>query len=110
MSLPIDTNKVWFLVSTPPEPVIDWDTGEQALNGEGAGYFRVELVAMALGSRAEIIKVTVAGEPVGLSRRTPVIVTGLRALAWPDKAHRTAGIVYVADRIERDKAPGSWPS
>ena len=102
MNLPIDTEKVRFLVSRPPMPVMDWDTGQHALSPAGLGYFKVELVAMTDGSGAEVIKVKVAGEPRGLSQHLAVKVTGLQAHAWMNKERASSGIAYLADCIEPD--------
>ena len=65
-------------------------------------YFHVELVAMADGSGAEVIKVRVPGEPQGLIQHSPVKVTGLRAKPWVNKERGSAGVAYVADCIEAD--------
>jgi hypothetical protein len=102
MNLPIDTDKVRFLVSRPPQPVMDWNSGQAALSPEGLCYFHVELVAMADGSGAEVIRVRVAGEPRGLSPHALVKITGLRARPWVNQERRTSGIAYLADRIEVD--------
>jgi hypothetical protein len=102
MKLPIDTEKVRFLVSRLPMPVMDWDTGQRALSPEGLGYFKVELVAMTEGAGAEVIKVKVAGEPSGLSPQLAVKVTGLQAHAWMNKERASSGITYLADCIEPD--------
>jgi hypothetical protein len=102
MKLPIDTQKVRFLVSRPPKPVTDWDSGQHAVNPEGLGYFHVELVAMADGCGAEVIKVRVAGEPQGLIQHSLVKVTRLRAKPWVNKERGSCGVAYLADRIEAD--------
>jgi hypothetical protein len=102
MNLPIDTQKVRFLVSRPPKPVTDWDSGQHAVNSEGLPYFHVELVAMADGSGAEVIKVRVPGEPQGLIQHSLVKVTGLRAKPWVNKERGSAGVAYFADRIETE--------
>jgi hypothetical protein len=102
MNLPIDTQRVRFLVSRPPKPVTDWDSGQQAVNPQGLGYFHVELVVMADGSGAEVIRVRVPGEPQGLIQHSLVKVTRLRAKPWVNKEQGSAGVAYLADRIEAD--------
>jgi len=102
MNLPIDTQKVRFLVSRPPKLVMDWDSGQHAVNPEGLRYFHVELVAMPDDAGAEVIKVRVPGEPQGLKRHSLVKVTGLRAKPWVNKERGTSGVAYLADRIEAD--------
>jgi hypothetical protein len=102
MNLPIDTQKVRFLVSRPPKPVMDWDSGRAVVNSEGLSYFHVELVAMTDGSGAEVIKVRVAGEPQGLIPHLLVKVTGLRAKAWVNRERASSGVAYLADRIEAE--------
>jgi hypothetical protein len=104
MNLPIDTQKVRFLLSRQPKPVMDWDSAQHALSPEGLCYFSVELVAMADGSGAEVIKVRVAGEPQGLNLHSLVRVTGLRARPWVNRQRGISGVAYLADRIEVDTA------
>jgi hypothetical protein len=104
MKLPIDTEKVRFLVSTPPTPVIDPESDTHAVSARGVPLYDIELVAMADRSSAEVITLMVAGEPEGLVQHMSVKVFGLRANAWSDKVERTSGISWWADGVEPDTA------
>jgi hypothetical protein len=107
MILPIDTQKVRFIVSRLPKLVMDWDSSQAALSLEGLCYFHVELVAMADGCGAEVIKVRVAGEPQELRPRMLVKVTGLRVTPWVNKERRSSGC-RVPRGPYRARCDGTW--
>jgi hypothetical protein len=96
VNLPIDTEKVRFLVSMPPTPVIDRKTDRQAISREGVPLFHVEVVAFPDGSGAEVIRLKIAGEPADLVQHQPARVIGLRAKIWSNKKHTS----WLADRVE----------
>lgn len=62
MKLPIDTSSMQFIGVLAPEQVLDFETKAPKTDNNGEVLWAVQVAAMAQDS-AEIIKVTVAGEP-----------------------------------------------
>jgi len=97
MRLPIDTSAMTFLCATPPVAVVDFESRRQKADTEtGELLYAVQLVALA-GDGAEIVKVTIAGEPK-LTSGTPVRVSGLTANYWA--MGDRSGLSFRAAKVE----------
>ena len=102
MRLPIDTSAMTFLCATPPVAVVDFESRRQKADTEtGELLYAVQLVALA-GDGAEIVKVTVAGEPK-LTSGAPVTVSGLTANYWA--MGDRSGLSFRAAKVEPVTAP-----
>jgi hypothetical protein len=100
MELQLVTDQVRFMVSMPPEPKVDRETGAQRFDRATAlPLWLVQLVAKdAKGS--EVISVTVAAqEPPKVSPDDVVTVTRLVAIPWVSGDR--ARIAYRAESIAR---------
>lgn len=102
MKLKIDTAGVSFICTRAPEQRVAFDTGQPRIDREtGQPLWQVQLMALDV-SGAEIIPVTVAGEP-GVSVAQPVQVDGLIAVPWNQDGR--SGVAYRADVIRASGAP-----
>jgi hypothetical protein len=77
MRLPIDTVAVQFMAACPAEPVLDFETKAPRLDGSSQSLYGVHLFAISPDNYD-----TLAGEPKGITKFTPVKVTNLIASAW----------------------------
>lgn len=84
IGLSIDTTKFtgMFCVTEPEARVANRETGQLKKDREsGQTLYQVGVCVMA-GTQAEVITVSVPGEPKGLTRGTPVQVRDLVATPW----------------------------
>jgi hypothetical protein len=102
MKLKIDTIGVSFVCTRAPEQRVAFDTGQPRIDREtGQPLWQVQLMALD-GSGAEVIAVTVAGDP-RVAVAQPVQVEGLVALPWNQDGR--SGVAYRADAIRASGAP-----
>jgi hypothetical protein len=102
MKLKIDTIGVSFVCTRAPEQRLAFDTGQPRIDREtGQPLWQVQLMALD-GSGAEVIAVTVAGDP-RVAVAQPVQVEGLVALPWNQDGR--SGVAYRADAIRASGAP-----
>jgi hypothetical protein len=102
MKLKIDTTGVSFVCTRAPEQRVAFDTGQPRIDREtGQPLWQAQLMALD-GSGAEVIAVTVAGDP-RVAVAQPVQVEGLVALPWNQDGRR--GVAYRADAIRASGAP-----
>ncbi|MEE6167681.1 MULTISPECIES: SCO3933 family regulatory protein [unclassified Mycolicibacterium] len=102
MKLKIDTIGVSFVCTRSPEQRLAFDTGQPRIDREtGQPLWQVQLMALD-GSGAEVIAVTVAGDPQ-VAVAQPVQVEGLVALPWNQDGR--SGVAYRADAIRAAGAP-----
>ncbi|HWK25133.1 MAG TPA: hypothetical protein VNS09_01130 [Solirubrobacter sp.] len=86
MRLPIDTSRLQFLVVAEAERLLKFEKGKPReasaprVDENGEVLSRVQVVALGDGE-AEIIRVTVAGDP-GVKQGEMVRVEGMTAQAW----------------------------
>jgi hypothetical protein len=96
LRLPIDTSGMMFMGALPPEPVTDFDSKAPKTDANGELLYAVQVVALT-GDGAEVIKVTVPGEP----NVTPGAVLRLDGLvASPWSMGERSGVSFRATRIE----------
>jgi hypothetical protein len=102
MKLKIDTIGVSFVCTRAPEQRLAFDTGQPRIDREtGQPLWQVQLMALD-GSGAEVIAVTVAGDP-RVTVAQPVQVDGLVALPWNQDGR--SGVAYRADAIRASGSP-----
>jgi hypothetical protein len=102
MKLKIDTTGVSFVCTRAPEQRVAFDTGQPRIDREtGQPLWQAQLMALD-GSGAEVIAVTVAGDP-RVAVAQPVQVEGLVALPWNQDGR--SGVAYRADAIRASGAP-----
>jgi len=102
MKLKIDTIGVSFVCTRTPEQRLAFDTGQPRIDREtGQPLWQVQLMALD-GSGAEVIAVTVAGDP-RVEVAQPLQVDGLVALPWNQEGR--SGVAYRADAIRASGAP-----
>jgi hypothetical protein len=113
MRLPIDTSRLQFLVVSEAERLLKFDADKPRdawaprVDENGEVLNRVQVVALGDGE-AEIIRVTVAGDP-GVKQGEMVRVEGMTAQAWEmdgrnGMAFRATAIRSVAARGEKAAA------
>ncbi|WP_151478113.1 SCO3933 family regulatory protein [Streptomyces albicerus] len=106
-SLPIDTAKFTGIIcAVPPTPrVANRETGQLRVDREtGKTMYRVGLCLMA-GSSADVVNVSVAGDPTGVQLGMPVAVRDLMATPWENDGRH--GIAFRAAEIRPLNAPAS---
>ncbi|MGW1391956.1 SCO3933 family regulatory protein [Streptomyces nigra] len=106
-SLPIDTAKFTGIIcAIPPAPrVANRETGQLRVDREtGKTVFQVGLCLMA-GASADVVNVSVAGEPTGVQLGMPVAVRDLVATPWENDGRH--GIAFRAAEIRPLSAPAS---
>jgi hypothetical protein len=102
VKLKIDTTGVSFVCTREAEQRVAFDTGQPRIDREtGRPLWQVQLMALD-GSGAEIIAVTVAGDP-SVTVAQPVHVEGLVALPWNQDGR--SGVAYRAEAIHASGAP-----
>lgn len=106
-SLPIDTSKfTGIFCAVPPAPrVANRETGQVRVDREtGQTVFQVGLCLMS-GATAEVVNVSVAGEPRGVQLGMPVQVRDLMATPWENDGRH--GVAFRAAEIKPLSAPPS---
>ncbi|MBQ0828186.1 SCO3933 family regulatory protein [Streptomyces tagetis] len=104
-SLPIDTAKYTGIIcAVPPAPrVANRETGQLRVDREtGKTVYQVGLCLMA-GTSADVVNVSVAGEPAGVQLGMPVAVRDLVAMPWENDGRH--GIAFRAAEIRPLSAP-----
>jgi hypothetical protein len=104
-SLPIDTAKFTAIIcAVPPAPrVANRETGQLRVDREtGRTMFQVGLCLMS-GGAADVVNVSVAGEPSGVQLGMPVQVRDLVATPWENEGRH--GIAFRAAEIRPLSAP-----
>ncbi|MEV0935587.1 hypothetical protein ACIBMX_21765 [Streptomyces phaeochromogenes] len=104
-SLPIDTAKfAGIICAVPPAPrVANRETGQLRVDREtGKTMYQVGLCMMA-GTSADVVNVSVAGEPAGVQLGMPVAVRDLIATPWENDGRH--GIAFRAAEIRPLNAP-----
>ncbi|MEW9519382.1 SCO3933 family regulatory protein [Streptomyces tubercidicus] len=106
-SLPIDTAKFSGMIcAVPPAPrVANRETGQLRVDREtGKTMYQVGVCLMA-GSTADVINVSVAGEPTGIQLGMPVQIRDLVATPWENDGRH--GVAFRAAEIKPLSAPAS---
>ena len=104
-SLPIDIAKFTGIIcAVPPAPrVANRETGQLRVDREtGKTVYQVGLCLMA-GSSADVVNVSVAGEPAGVQHGMPVAVRDLVATPWENDGRH--GVAFRAAEIRPLNAP-----
>lgn len=104
-TLPIDTAKFTGIIcAVAPAPrVANRETGQLRVDREtGKTMYQVGLCLMS-GTTAEVVNVSVAGEPSGIQIGIPVQVRNLVATPWENEGRH--GIAFRADEIKPLAAP-----
>jgi hypothetical protein len=104
MNLPIDSTRVRFVATGPAEPYLRYETREQRVNRDGVALYQLRVVAMT-NAGAEVLTVTVPGEPKGIRAQQPVRIAELEVRPWTSKDKTSSGIAYEASAIEPEGAP-----
>jgi hypothetical protein len=102
MRLLVDTSQVRFTVSKPPEEKKDMDGRQRSDKRTGELLFTVQLVAFD-GTGAEVITVTVAGQPPKVSVGQDVHAVELEAIPWVQE--KRSGTAFRAKDV-RPAQPG----
>jgi hypothetical protein len=102
MRLPIDAAGMTFLCAVAASPVLDFESRRQRADVDtGEALYALQLLALN-GDAAEIVKVTVAGEPK-VTAGQPVKVAGLTANYWA--MGDRSGLSFRAAKVEPVAAP-----
>jgi hypothetical protein len=104
-SLPIDTAKYTGIIcAVPPAPrIANRETGQLRVDRDtGKTVFQVGLCLMA-GTSADVVTVSVPGEPTGVQLGMPVAVRDLMATPWENEGRH--GIAFRAAEIRPLNAP-----
>ncbi|MFF5586881.1 SCO3933 family regulatory protein [Streptomyces hygroscopicus] len=110
VALPIDTAKFTGIIcAVAPTPrVANRETGQLRVDREtGQTLYQVGLCLMA-GTMAEVVNVSVPGEPTGVQNGMPVQVRDLHATPWENEGRH--GIAFRAAEIKPLAAPASSSS
>jgi hypothetical protein len=81
MELPIDSEKLNFIVAGTPEPLVRFDTGEVVTNGQGLALYEIDLVFLGDGS-SRICPVRTTTAPDGLAIGERVRLVDLVVSTW----------------------------
>jgi hypothetical protein len=106
-ALPIDTAKFTGIIcAVPPAPrVANRETGQLRVDRDtGKTVYQVGLCLMAGGS-ADVVNVSVAGEPAGIQLGMPVAVRDLVATPWENDGRH--GVAFRAAEIRPLSAPAT---
>ncbi|MFK0120958.1 hypothetical protein [Streptomyces sp. NPDC090994] len=98
-TLPIDTAKYTGIIcAVPPAPrLVSRESGQVRVDRDtGKTLYQVGLCLMA-GTSADVVNVSVPGEPSGVQVGTPVTVRDLIAVPWENEGRH--GIAYRAAEI-----------
>ncbi|MGW5675412.1 SCO3933 family regulatory protein [Streptomyces sp. NPDC003860] len=104
-TLPIDTAKFTGIIcAVAPSPrVANRETGQLKIDrATGKTMYQVGLCLMT-GASADIVNVSVPGEPTGVQLGMPVQVRDLIAMPWENDGRH--GIAFRADEIKPLTAP-----
>jgi hypothetical protein len=84
ITIPVDiAGTVFMAAGTPVPKLADRETGELKTDREGRTLYEVSVLKRdPSATRAELIAVTVAGEPAGVDMGVPLHITGLVAYVW----------------------------
>jgi hypothetical protein len=107
VALPIDTAKFTGIICavTPAPRLANRETGQVRVDREtGQTVYQVGLCLMA-GASADVVTVSVPGEPVGVQRGMPVQVRDLVATPWENEGRH--GIAFRAAEIKPLSAAAS---
>jgi hypothetical protein len=99
--IPVDTSRLTFVCVTPPRPrLVNQDTGEIKTDKQGRTIYQVGLSASDPNGRAELINVSVPGEPP-VAVGQVVELSGLVGFAWEQirNGQTRWGIAYRAESI-----------
>ncbi|MFI9078696.1 hypothetical protein ACIGW8_19835 [Streptomyces sioyaensis] len=104
--MPIDVGRLGTcLCVVPPEPRVNPETGEVRKDREGNTMYVVGVVVRQRDRRrADVIEISVPGEPRGVSEGMPVQVADLTATAW--SIGDRSGISFRASGITPAGPPG----
>lgn len=100
MIAPLDTSGLRFLAGSPPELLIDRETGRPRLDSSGK-HVQV-LHVILLGDRVETVKVRSSEIDPGLVAGVEIAISGLTARPWAFNGR--ADVSYSAEKIEPVKA------
>lgn len=110
--IPVDTQVLTFICVAAPRPrVLNRETGEVKTDRNGQTMYEVGLTATNQSGRADLVNVSVPGEPgVGLGQ--VVEVQGLLAFVWEQERNGTTrwGIAYRASGIVPTAAGAAGPA
>jgi len=102
--IPVNTDRFETAMATaPPSPRIkDRDTGELRVDPEGRTLYQVPVLVVPPGSDGEVIRVSVPGEPTGVTAGVPVRLRDLVAVPWEMErnGHLRWGIAFRASAVE----------
>jgi hypothetical protein len=99
IALPIETSKFTgiFCAVAPAVRLANRETGQPRIDRDtGLTVYQVGVCLMA-GTQAEVINVSVAGEPKGVVQGVPVQVRDLAAVPWENEGRH--GIAFRASAI-----------
>src|SRR2546421_7787945 len=84
ITIPVDiAGTVFMAAGTPVPKLADRENGVLKVDREGRTLYEVPVLKRdASATRAELITVTVAGEPSGVDMGIPLHITGLVAYVW----------------------------
>ncbi|MGV9313425.1 SCO3933 family regulatory protein [Streptomyces sp. NPDC003691] len=106
-ALPIDTAKFTGIIcAVPPSPrVANRETGQLKIDRTtGKTMYQVGLCLMS-GASADVVNVSVPGEPAGVQLGMPVHVRDLVAMPWENDGRH--GIAFRAEEIRPLSAPAA---
>jgi hypothetical protein len=99
--IPVDTSRLTFVCVTPPRPrLVNQDTGEIKTDKHGRTVYQVGLSAADPTGRAELINVSIPGEPmIGVGQLAEL--SGLVGFAWEQSRNGQTrwGIAYRAESL-----------
>ena len=110
VALPIDTARFTGIIcAVDPVPrLANRETGQVRVDRQtGQTIYQVGLCLMS-GTAADVVTVSVPGEPSGVQRGMPVQVRDLVATPWENEGRH--GIAFRAAEIKPLSAPPSTPS
>ena len=98
MALPVDSSKLLLLCGSPPEALLDYESGAHKKNRDGDALYRTEVIVMGFG-RPQVVGVRTPREPKALLTGAPVTITGFSMSPFTTRDGGT-GVLYEAAAIE----------
>jgi len=108
--IPVDVARLGSLMCVvPPEPRVNQETGQIRTDADGTETWVVGVSVRQLDRRrADVIEVTVSGEPKGITEGMRVILNDLMAVAWEIDGRK--GTSFRASAVLPGAAPVSPPA
>lgn len=104
-TIPVDTSPFQTVMAAgvPAPRIKDRETGELRTDSEGRTVYQVPVLVIPVGSDGEVIRVSVPGEPAGVSAGVHLSLRDLVAVPWNVEGRDgrpRSGVAFRASAVE----------